>query len=354
MKSLKALSKLFYAVAFLMIASVSVSAIFGTDLLTTGIVLTGTSVFISPYLPKNVLAVGLLTDVWTGEFLKKFRHESVSFMEGIPDFSQYVDNDTIKLINVGVDPAVLINNTTYPIAANLRTDADVAVSLDKYDTENTIITDDELHGLPYDKKGSVLEQHQLTMEEKTSEKAAHSLAPQADTAGTPILRTTGALVNGRRSLAMADIILLKKKFDDLKVPRVGRRLVLCNQHIQDLLSISQVFENQYNKIGEGQIIPKLYGFEIHEFAFTVQYVDDGVAAVTKKAWGAAAVAANDCDASFAFYVNRAMKAKGTLTFYNKEAKTDPQYRQSMFGARLYFLTLPKKLEGFGAIVAAKV
>jgi hypothetical protein len=357
MKSLTALSKLFFAIVFIAMGTAMISTAFETDPLLTGAALTVASLFYQSIVPQGVFAIGLLTDVWTGEFLKKFRYQDVTFMQGIPDFSQYVDNDTIKLINVGVDPAVLINNTTYPIAANLRVDADIAVTLDKFDTENTIITDDELHGLPYDKKGSVLEQHQLVMEDKTAEKAAHSLAPTSNAALTPVLRTTGALVGSgvtaRRKLIIDDLIRLQKAFNDMRIPQAGRRLVLCNQHQQDLLQVSETYEKQYNSIAEGKQVPKMYGFEIHSFGYAVQYVDNDTTTV-KKAFGAAAVAANDCDASFAFYIQRAMTAKGTIMFYQKDAKTDPQYRQSMFGIRMYFLCLPKKAEGFGAIVSAKV
>ena len=55
----------------------------------------------------------LYKEVWTGELVKYLRRGlEATWLAGIPDASSIVENDVIHLVAVGVDPDVLINNTT--------------------------------------------------------------------------------------------------------------------------------------------------------------------------------------------------------------------------------------------------
>jgi len=297
------------------------------------------------------LRAGVLVEVWTGELLKRFRHEH-DFLSRIPKRNEFVNKNAIHMADLGADPDVLINNTAYPIASAQRTDEDIIIALDKFETTNTIITDDELYGLPYDKKGSVITQHNEVLEEKTAKKAAHSLAPSLDTAVTPLVLTTGVSdggVNACKRLVPADIVRLKRKMDDLLIPKQNRILVLCNAHIEDLLLVDQVFEKQYKDIPEGKVL-RMYGFDIYEHADNPVYYDNA-GDLTKRAYGAAADPATDQNASLAFYTERAVQARGDANMYYADASTDPKYRQSEVGFRLYHICLPKKLDGFCALVS---
>jgi hypothetical protein len=259
------------------------------------------------------------------------------------------------MVDVGADPEVLINNTTYPIPISARDDEDVTISLDKFDTENTKVTRDELYALSYEKMGSVIENHRLVMEDKTADKAAHALAPNVDTDGTPVILTTGSS-NGfsiaRKMLDPDNLITAKRRLDDLKVPLQGRILVLCNAHVQDLLRVDEIFAKQYKGMQSGQIL-NLYGFKIYQYLNTPIYkVVNGV--LTKKAFGAVATADSDQESSFFFYGPRAFQARGEVEMFYQDASIVPQYRQSVVGFRLYHICLPKKTTGFGAIVSELV
>jgi len=302
--------------------------------------------------PKGVFGAGLYPELWTGELVNKFRHEK-SWLGTIPRRDELVKNNTIHLVDVGADPNVLVNNTAYPIAAAQRADADIAITLDKFDTENTIITDDELYGLPYDKEGSVIQDHRLALEDKTATKSAHSIAPSSNAAGTPIIPTTGAAdgrANARKKITEADIILAQEKLNILDVPMEGRVLVLSAEHYADLLSTSEVFANQIKNIPEGKLLPSLYGFKIYMYNRVPVYTLAG-GNFTKKAFGAAADAANEYKGSFFFYNQRAFQSVGTAEMYYAAAKNDPQNRRTMVGFRLYHICLPKKTTGFGVIVS---
>ena len=102
------------------------------------------------FIPKGVLPEGVFVEIWTGELVKALNARiRGTFLEGVPDYSQYSQADTIHLVDVGAEPDVLVNNSTYPITVQELKDGDVAISLDKVQTKPTPVTDDELYAASY-------------------------------------------------------------------------------------------------------------------------------------------------------------------------------------------------------------
>ena len=298
------------------------------------------AIAIGACLPKDTLRVGVFTEVWTGELVKSLRGGlEGSWLDGVPDQSSIVNNDVIHLVDVGVDPDVLINNTTYPIPTQALSDKDIAVKLDKFQTKVTPITDDELYAASYDKMARVKESHGNAINDSKFTKAAHALCAQQDTAKTPVLKTTGErdATTGRLRLTMADVVALKSAMDKLGVPAENRRLVLCPDHANDLLLASQTFREQYNIDRATGEVGKLYGFDVYEYANTPLYTQAG----KKKNLGVAA-GDGEFNCSFAFYTPRVFKATGSTKMYYSEAATDPEYQRNKINFRHYFLCMPKK------------
>lgn len=294
--------------------------------------------------PTTAFAAVAKKELAERELIKHFRH-SGTWMERIPSKNQWVGNDVIKLNEIGADPDVLINNSTYPIAVAQRTDTSTAISLFKYDTTNTKITDDELYGLPYDKPGSVQMQHRETLEERTQEHALHSLAPAGNTASTPVIETTGADDGtGRLRLISADLINYKKTLDNLKIPAKGRVLVLCADHVADLLLEDKALNMQYQNHTTGAIAKNYYGFEIYEDIYSPEYD----ASLDKIPFGSATPGTK---ASVLFLASRTAKARGSVARYMSKAEDDPKNRETVVGFRLYFIAIPTSLLGQGAIVS---
>lgn len=208
----------------------------------------GFSLALGSLAPAGALRSGVHKEVWTGEVVKALRTAlaSLGWLDRIRDYSQYADNDIIHFTELGGDPRVLVNNSTYPIGVTALEDADKPVELDKFDTENTPVTDDELHAISYDKMATVIERHKEAITEARAAKAIHSLAPDVHSVTNPIILTTGAVVDGRRVLTPADLASLKKACDKAKMPKTGRVLVLCSEHVNDLLVADQRFMAQYN------------------------------------------------------------------------------------------------------------
>lgn len=303
---------------------------------------------VSPlFMPEGTLRAGLYTEVWTGETIKAFRNsiESIGWLNRIRSFdSRVADNNTINFTDLGGDPDVLINNTTYPIDIQALTDQNIAIGLDKYQTKPTPITDDEARGLSYDKMATVIERHRLVVDEKKIAKALHSLAPAGHTANTPVLKTTGATVDGRKRLTVQDVIDLKSAFDKKKIPTQGRILVLCPDHVADLLVQDTAFAHRYNNVTTGAIA-NMYSFEIYE------YVDSPLFTVSTKAkvaWGTAQTSAMQ-PGSIAFYAPLMMKATGETKAYIGEP--EPTYQRWLYNLRHYFICLPFKQAGMGALVS---
>lgn len=310
----------------------------------------GVSALAGNFMPKGAACAGVLTEIWTGELIKTLRAGDVAtFLDGIPDYSQYAENDVIHMVDVGGDPDVLINNTTYPISVQEISDVDAVFSLDKFQTKATPVTDDELYASSYDKMSSLKDRHADAIKVSKYAKAIHALAPDKTTAKTPVLKTTGEIVDGgetgRRRLQVADIIALKDAFDKAQIPLQGRRLVLCSDHVNDLLLTDQKFKDQYYNYTTGKI-SNLYSFEVFEYCANPVYKADE----TKVKFGTAA-GANEFQASVAFYTKRAFKASGSTTMYYSEAKTDPLNQRSLVNFRHYFIVLPKKKDAMAAIMS---
>lgn len=281
------------------------------------------------------------------ELIKHFRHDG-TWMSRVPSKNQWVNNDVIRLNEMGADPAVLINNNTYPIPVSDRTDDSTAISLFKYDTENTKVTDDELYGLPYDKIGSVQMQHRETLEEETRMHALHSLAPVGNTADTPIIETTGEDDGtGRKRLISKDLINYKKALDLLKIPKAGRILVLSSEHVADLLIEDKALERQYQNHTTGMIAKNYYGFELYEDIYSPEYDVN----LDKLAYDSVATGRK---ASVLFHAKGCAKARGSATAYVSKAKDNPTMRETVMGFRLWFLAIPTRSLGQGAIVSGTV
>lgn len=304
-------------------------------------------------MPQGVLREGILTEAWTGQVVEHFTHvQDGTFLDGVPDFSQYAENDVIHMVDVGFDPDVLIDNTTYPLEIQNLEDGDVSITLSKFETKATRITDDELFAVSYDKMTIVKTRHGNQLGERMVDKALHAFAPAAHVAkSTPVLLTTGADDgSGRKMLTRVDIVNLKSACDAAKMPKAGRRLVLCNDHINDLLMLDQKFKDQYANYESGTI-GKMYGFDIYEYPVCPLYT---ASTKTKKSFGSVA-AAGDYEASIVFYVNRMFKAKGTTLTYASEAKNDPVNKQNLISFTTRFVALPQKAAGAcAAIVSAAV
>ena len=285
----------------------------------------------------------LQKEIWVNQLLEKFYPNS-SFLEYAKDFSSLVDFNAINIAEAGVDPEVLINNTTYPIKVTQRVDDPIRIELDLFETENTLIRHPEVIEYSYDQLESVIMGHRNRLRARTAEKAAHAFAPQSDGIFTPIIRTSGEKVGKRLRMTIEDILSLKERFDDANIPLEGRFLVLNPRHLSDLILFDVKSFKDITDIVNGE--PKRFaGFSILQTSVTPMYDNETGEKLTFTA--PKTDLATFC--SFAFHRDEVMKADGDVQMYAKE--NDPEERGTIVGFDKRFIALPLRKKGIGAIVS---
>lgn len=319
----------------------------------TGIdpIVTSSGVFIASTLftvamPTNALfGAVVFKTAYVDELLKQLKTVKGDFLSRIPDVSQLLDANTINYTKIGAMPGVLIDNSVYPIASATRTDDGKVVSLRKLTTLGTIITRAEIHNLPYDKTNSVIGQHKESLLESYYQLSLHAFAPNANTTNMPVLVTTGASDGtGRKRLLKEDLIKFRRALNEAGVSECD--LVLCPEHVEDIMLWSQVFENQYHNIVSGIILP-IYGFNIVPPIGYAPVYNAG----TKVAYGAAFNAAH-VKASVAYVPKRMFRAYGSVEMFYTQATA--AYHQDEVNFDAYFIAAPKDDEGRGAIISGTV
>ncbi|MDE7089994.1 MAG: hypothetical protein K2O54_07735 [Prevotella sp.] len=288
--------------------------------------------------------MALVKEVWVNQIKENF-YPDTSFLTKVLDFSSEVENNKIHIASAGIDPKVLINNKTYPIKIVGRDDKDNEITLDTFETENTVIRRPEVIEYSYDKLESVIRQHRATLQKSVAIKAAHAIAPDADSDYTPLVMTTGGLAGTRHRITFADLLALKERFDEMDMPTDNRYLVLHPKHVTDLLLEDLKIFKDITNIVDGQPL-RFAGFGCFSFTNTPTYrVFDGTC--EKVEFGNNST---DNFASFAFCGDEVMKADGEIFMYSKE--NDPEQRATIVGFDKRFICLPIRGRGVGAIVSA--
>ena len=309
--------------------------------------------FFAPNLFVGITMAGVYREIWTGELVESFQPEiEASFLNEIPDESRWVqssgsgENQVIHLVDIGADPEVLINNTTYPIGYSELEDGDIAFNLDKFTTVATKVTDDELYAISYDKISVVNKKHKNAILAKKFAKAAHALAPQSNTINTPVRGTSGTTVAGKKLATVNDIIDLGGDMSAAGIPDDGNRILILNTvHNTGIVKEVKDFYKDYLNIATGQLRPLFHGFKVYLYHAMPFYL---AADNTKVSFGAVFNPAIHNVASVAFYAPDMFRAEGFTKMYYDEPTT--QNHASAVNYRHYYLVSPKKARAIAALV----
>jgi len=288
----------------------------------------------------SVLMAGLQKEIWTDILLEKFYPEN-SFISEARDMSSLVEFNKINLAEVGANPTVLIDNTSYPIAVTSRTDVPKELALKTLDTTSTVVRNVEAMELSYDKMSSVIYGHKQELLKTACKLAAWNWAPSSNATLTPVLPTTGkANALGKKSMSFMDVIALMVKFNDLDIPADGRILVLNPKHEADLIA------EDLTMYRSAMVNGMLFGFKLFRTSATPVYnVSTGV-----KAAYAAVAAETDTHSSFAYHKDEVMKAMGTTEMFAKYA--DPDNKGDVINFQMRYCALPLRATAIAAIYSA--
>lgn len=318
------------AILFNTLAGVALAPVLGVDPLYT--VIGSNALSLIPRGATGLMA-GLNKEIWVAEIMEKF-YPNWSFLKEARNMDEFVEYNTINLAEAGVDPDVLVNNDSYPIAFAARADVPLTLSLDTYDTENTVVRNVEEIESAYNKMQSVLSGHKNALLNFFSRKAAHAYSPASDSANTPVLATTGAANGGFKRMKLEDIIALSAKFDALDAPEGSRVLVLNPSHLHDLMTQELDLFKGFVQNSQGF---ELFGFKVYKFSKTPLY---NKTTGEKKAFGAVAAPSTDTISSFAFVNSEVMRAQGTVDMFPRIK--DPEERGDIIGFQMRALAMPMR------------
>lgn len=289
---------------------------------------------------------GNFPEAWQSRVRQKLStSHTADFLDGIPELDAAVmvdpitDNNTIHIPLETFTPDVLLNNTTYPIDVQDHGDGTKTVNLDKYQTKATKISEDAALGASYDKIDSATGGHIKAINRTKYKKAIHALAPASNATATPCVALPATYTAEDVYKA---IVNLKGKFDEMEVPEDGRRLVLCSDHANVLLTSEKYAAALFADKNSGRVAGILAGFKVYSYVANPYYTTAGV----KLAW-AAIPGATDKKASIAFYEDNVGKKTGVLKqYYDKPTTTNQAH---LLNYRHYFITLPIRNEAIGTI-----
>ena len=271
---------------------------------------------------------------------------NADFLDGIEELDAPImvdpitDQNTIHVPLETFTPEVLINNTTYPIDIQEHADGTKTVNLDKFQTKATRISEDAALGASYPKIDSAAGGHVKVINRTKYKKAIHALAPSANSATTPVVIISANLT---AEVVYNGMVALKGKLDDLEVPEEGRRLVLCSDHANALLTSDKYAGALFADKNSGKVKGVLAGFKIYGYVANPTYTTAGV----KLAFGAVP-GPTDKKASVAFYEENVGKKTGILKQYYDKPTTTAQAH--FLNYRHYFITLPLRNEAIGSLV----
>lgn len=255
-----------------------------------------------------------------------------------------------KLIN-NVEFKVNHGSTFTPVA---MTGKKGLMEWDKLDTTPTLCTDAELRGMAFDKENAIRVEHTNSFRIGVRDYALNKLAPTTHSANTPVIRTTGATVDGRKRLTYEDLLgfynlITKMNLND----KNGWYMVLSDEHRTDLM-VDRSATNNYRDLefdrttGEVKRFFKLQLFENNDSPY---YNVGG----TKLSLGATPTT-DDRKASVFFYAPNTVYHIESVKVLYKPMNTDTRNAdpQSEFRLHTYGLCDQKQKHGFGALVSAKV
>lgn len=264
----------------------------------------------------------MLKEIFASLILAKFYPDG-SWLNELTDMDHMVEYNTINLSHVGADPAVVTNNSTWPLVPVQRTDNGVEIPLSTFDTKPTFITKVEEMETSYKKCESVLNQHIESLRKQACLSAAYNMAP-ANAA-------TGRVLIGSTSLEfMALLMKAKVEMDKANLPQEGRILLLNPDHEAVLVTADMDLSRSLVQNGH------IFGFKIYNANCMPMYNAEG----TKQAMGTL----TGQPSSLVFHKDLVMRAMGDVDARVEERWAD--YRGWLIGAQMRFAALPMK-EGEG-------
>lgn len=279
--------------------------------------------------------------IWISMLMEGF-YPNRTFLDRSVDMTAMVEYNKINLSEAGVDPEVLVDNTTFPVPTASRSDTALELPLHTFDTKNTVVRNVEAMELAYDKMESVVRQHRNTLQAKTAAFAANNWAPQTNKELTPVRSTNGnPNKQGLKALSFQDILDMDAWFRSKDIDPSTMVAVLNPYHLADLMAEDMKL---YKEMLTGN---KIFGFDLYTFSQLPYY---NASTGAKVAFGTAAQN-TDTQCSLFYCANEVMRADGDIDVFARYK--DPEQRGDVIGFQKRFTALPIRNKYQAAIYSAK-
>ncbi len=292
-------------------------------------------------------------EVWLDRVIQNLtKAELATFLQGISELGvdvsqinegQASEKNIIYVPTTEFEVDVLVNNNTYPIPFQAYSDDTIQIELDKYQTKVVTVRDDDTIGASYDIIDLVTKSLTRGINVDKIQRAIHSIAPLKHTADTPVISCTGdADATGRKRLIYEDLVEASRQTSGF-----GQcRLVLTNDHWNDLLLDRKNFGSQLVDYAKGKPNPVIAGFEIHKYEgkMPIYQIDK-----TKKPYGAVKED-SDREASVIFVKEAIAKKTGMTKQYFVKAANNPTRQSNDLAYRHYFIVTPFQNKKIAAII----
>jgi hypothetical protein len=291
---------------------------------------------------KGLFLTGVYKEIWLGRVVDQLTKQADDTWLGkIRDDSNLVDNDVIHINKILDRPNVLLNHNG-SIPKSPMGDEDIPISLERWDTENTNVTDAELDTISYPKMDKVTENHRIALHNFKMDRSAFNCAPSANATNTPIIAGLGS------SATIEDYFkAAKESCDAMELSEEGRCMILSSAHLNEVFGLSNKFHDIFYSMQQGKITPMLYGFEIFTSMRNPLY---NTTTNAKASFGTVATSVHKKGSLF-FHKDSIFKAIGTTKIYMSRSDQNPTDRETLFGLRQRGIVRPVMEDfGYGAIV----
>lgn len=278
----------------------------------------------------GTLAEGLQKEIWKSQLIKTLHRPTDFWMDG-EDWSVDVENDKINFAIEGATPGSETNRTTYPIPVEELGETPGSVELDEFSTNTTVVKDAEVVELSYNKMETVVSRHRTKIRTDYGVRGFWGITPNAETADTPFMPSTGATRNasGFKSLMEDDILHLSEEADSLDWGVEGRVLRLTDEMYWDLKNNSTTFQKQLELMAAGKIgaeLISIHGWNIKRIPNYVRsFVADNAGTLERTAFGITPVSGTHHPVSLAYLAKDSfVYCNGTTEMYGEDKVTSYQ------------------------------
>ena len=275
------------------------------------------------------------------------------FLLASTDAGQYVlQGRVVHIPQAGVTPNIQKNRSSLPATVLQRTDADITYSLDEFTSDPILIPYAETIELSYNKRESILSEHELSLKQTIADNILVSWSPAA---ATSLLRTSGAATashldsttGNRLRMTAKDLKAAQLQLNKQNVQMEGRYALLSAdmfQQLTDDMSITQYrdFSSAYN-VKDG-VLGRIFGFNIMMRSNVVTYTNDTTPVVNP--YGASAAAA-DNDAVLCWQADALERALGDIKFF--ERVDDPTFYGNVYSMSVRMGGRKRRSDGKGIV-----